>query len=151
MDPSLDRSQTISFLSIIRSILVLLAKLFFINLFKIESVRSYSSSCCPASLFWSKDLVNCPPMLPILVIAHHNSTINALIAIYFCRQSSIAILRRSCHQPPPNFAAPIVCCLLNCYLPPTFCSRCWLLLSPIINHRSQAVSSPAAVCLYLFQ
>jgi hypothetical protein len=60
--PSLDCSHTISFNSLIKSILVMLANPFFnpcsLNFFHTKSAHSSSSSCCAASLVWEKGLVH---------------------------------------------------------------------------------------------
>jgi hypothetical protein len=56
-----------SFLRLIKFILVLLANQFLhscsLDFFQIESAHSSSSSCCAASLFWSKGLVPCQDVL----------------------------------------------------------------------------------------
>ncbi len=59
--PKLEHSHLSSFNSLMKSILVLLAKPFFnsciLNFIQIESACSSSSSCCAASLVWGKGSV----------------------------------------------------------------------------------------------
>jgi hypothetical protein len=72
------------------------------------------------SLRWSQHqpavLPLCLPLLATVVIARRPAPTNALVASPFHHQLSttVTVLRRSCHQPPPTFAAPVIGCLLRC-------------------------------------
>ena len=76
----------------------------------------------------------CPP--PAFAIARRRATVDALVAGRFRDQSLTAALRRSPHQPPSAFAAPVVGWLLRCCPPPAI----------DIAHRRATVDALVASC-----